>query len=276
MLRRSPTRTRRPLPAVLSPAPATAGTPAPLRYADLLAALQVRVSGRRKGERTRDRLRLAAVQALEERGYLQLRVTDICKKAKVSAAVFYLYYPNKEAITVEVLSEFLRHTFGLDELPPVRQESRTLFASMVAKNLNWISGLRANSGLGRCLLQLADQVPEFKQLASQTNYQWCLLISEKMIRRFPTVEVDRNALLLAVYALCGMVDEICRKLLVSADDHLVAVVGATAPDDQALAEFVSLLWYRALFASDPPDLRHEAAKKMRNLRNAPRPESAID
>jgi AcrR family transcriptional regulator len=239
------------------------------RYADLLAALQLHNASRRKGERTRDRLRLAAVQALEQRGYLQLRVADICKKAKVSPAVFYLYYPNKEAITVEVLSEFLRHTFGLDEAPEAPRPRRALFTSLVAKNLSWISALRANAGLGRCLLQLADQVPEFKVRVSQTNHQWYLLISEKMLERLPAVEIDRNSLLLAVYALCGMVDEICRKLLVSNDEHLVAIAGAAVADDHALAEFISLLWYRALFACDPPQLQHEAAKQLRNLRNAP-------
>ena len=241
-------------------------------YAELLAALQRHNGARRKGERARDRLRLAAVQTLEQRGYLQLRVADICKKAKVSPAVFYLYYPNKEAITVEVLSEFLRHTFGLDEAPETPEaprQRRPLFTSLVAKNLSWISALRANAGLGRCLLQLADQVPEFKVLVSQTNHQWCLLISEKMMERLPAVEIDRNSLLLAVYALTGMVDEICRKLLVSNDEHLVAIAGATVADDHALAEFISLLWYRALFACDPSQLQHEAAKQLRNLRNAP-------
>lgn len=274
-MRGSSTRLKRQLPMAPAQSPGPRGKAAPQHYADLLASVQVQNSGRRKGERTRDRLRLAAVQALEQRGYLQLRVADICKKAKVSPAVFYLYYPNKEAITVEVLSEFLRHTFGLDEVPAMPRQNRAPFESLVAKNLAWISGIRANAGLARCLLQLADQVPGFKQLVSQSNYQWSMLVTEKLIRRLPSVVVDRNALLLAVYAVSGMVDDICSKLLVSRDEHLVEIVGAVVPDDEALAEFISLLWYRALFGADPPQLRHDASKKMLALSNIPGPESGM-
>lgn len=275
-MRASATRSKRQPPTVPVQSPGPRGDAAPGHYADLLAAVQVHNVGRRKGERTRDRLRLAAVQTLEQRGYLQLRVADICKKAKVSPAVFYLYYPNKEAITVEVLSEFLRHTFRVDEVPVAPRPRRALFDSLVAKNLAWIKGIRSNAGLARCLLQLADQVPGFKQLVSETNYHWAALVTERLMRRHPSVIVDRNALLLAVYAVSGMVDDLCSRLMVSRDERIVAVAGAVVPDDEALAEFVSLLWYRALFGADPPRLRHDASRKLLALTDIPTSESGGD
>ena len=275
-MRASATRSKRQPPTVPVQSPGPRGEAAPGHFADLLAAVQVHNVGRRKGERTRDRLRLAAVQTLEQRGYLQLRVADICKKAKVSPAVFYLYYPNKEAITVEVLSEFLRHTFRVDEVPVAPRPRRALFDSLVAKNLAWIKGIRSNAGLARCLLQLADQVPGFKLLVSESNYHWAALVTERLMRRHPSVTVDRNALLLAVYAVSGMVDDLCSRLLVSRDERIVAVVGAVVPDDEALAEFVSLLWYRALFGADPPKLRHDASRRLLALTDIPASESGID
>lgn len=271
-VRRSPRR----VPVAEVQSQPTQGRAAPLRYVDVLAAQQDGNADRRKGERTRDRLKLAAVHALEQRGYLQLRVTDICKKAKVSPAVFYLYFKNKEEITVEVLSEFLRRTFGLDEVPSPAKRRRALFESLVAANLLWIRAIRANSGLTRCLLQLADQVPEFKELASQTNHRWFVGVTERLMRRFPSATVDRDTLLLAVYSLGGMVDELCSKLLVSRDDHVVKAVEAVAHDDEALAEFLSLLWYRALFGADPPRLRHDGSKNMLLLRNLPGPEAGAE
>ena len=58
-------------------------------FATTLRRRQKNSGIRRKGERTRDRLKIAALQVLEERGYLKLRVSDVCKRARVSAAAFY-------------------------------------------------------------------------------------------------------------------------------------------------------------------------------------------
>lgn len=208
------------------------------------------------------------MRALEQRGYLQLRVADICKKAKVAHSVFYIYFKNKEEITVEVLSEFLTHTFELDSTPGERQP-RTLFDALQAVNLRWIHAIRANAGLSRCLLQLADQVPEFKALSSRSNYEWFVSVTDRMARRFPTAKIDRDALLLANFALGGMMDEFCSKLLVTHEEHLVGLANRIAPTDEALAEFLSTLWYRAVFATDPPQHRHEAGRALRTLAGLP-------
>lgn len=259
-----------------SPAPESSGPAEPLRYADALAARQRSDAGRRKGERTRDRLKLAAVHALEEHGYLQVRVADICKLAEVSPAVFYLYFKNKEEITVEVLTEFLTRTFGLDEVRPAPPRRRSLFEALVNTNLRWISAIRVNSGLSRCLLQLSDQVPEFRELVSRTNQYWSQGVTERLLKRFPEASIDRKVLTLAVYALSGMIDEFCSKLLVSREEHVVTLVGSvTGGDERALAEFLSLLWYRALFGVDPPRLRHEGSRKMLALRALPAMETTI-
>lgn len=226
-----------------------------------MAQRQAAAPAVRKGDRTRDRLKLAAVQALEQRGYHQLRVADICRKAKVSAAVFYLYFENKEEITAQVLAEFLDHTFRLSEAPAPKS-TRTLFEALYEANLGWISAVRANAGLTRCLLQLSDQVPEFKELTSRTNHAWFVRVTRRLMQRFPAAKVDENTLLLAVYALGGMIDELCSKLLVSRDVHLAQLAAAAVPSDEALAEFVSVLWYRALLGRDPPRVRERATRDL--------------
>jgi AcrR family transcriptional regulator len=249
-------------------APARSDAAPAFRFVDVLSERHQRAPERRKGERTRDRLKLAAVQALEQRGYLQLRVADICKKAKVAHSVFYIYFKNREEITVEVLSEFLTHTFKLDE-HPAEPHSRTLFEALTNVNLRWIRAVRANAGLSRCLLQLADQVPEFKELTSRRNFEWFVGVADRLAKRFPTAKIDRDALLLASFALGGMMDECLNKLLVAREEHLTALVGRVAPDDEALAEFLSTMWYRALFAMDPPQLRHDGSRALRALAGLP-------
>jgi AcrR family transcriptional regulator len=228
-------------------------------FADTLRQRQKDAGARRKGERTRDRLKVATVLVLEERGYLRLRVTDICRRARVSPAAFYLYFRNKEEITIEVLTEFLKETFTLGR-SPVRPHS--LFDAIYEANLKWASAVRANAGLMRCLLQLGDQVPEFRRLGERLNHEWFAYVTQRLMRRFPAARLDERAVLLAVYALGGMMDELSRKVLVARDEHLEPVVDAIAPSDEALAEFLSVLWYRALFGAEPARVHHPASRAL--------------
>jgi AcrR family transcriptional regulator len=254
--------TRRPPPAVPAAIRAAAEKPPHgqgLPFAQTLLARQKADGAKRKGERTRDRLKIAAVQVLEERGYLRLRVTDICKRARVSPAAFYLYFKNKKVITVEVLTEFLGSVFVLGRASDTH---RPLFDAIYESNLKWVASVRANPGLMRCLLQLSDDEPAFKELAERQNHEWFLYVTHSLQRRYPKAKLDENATLLAVYALGGMMDELSRKVLVSREEHLQPLVAAIAPSNEALAEFLSVMWYRTLFASDPPRLRHAASRQL--------------
>ncbi len=239
-----------------------------LAFAEVLQNEQTADATKRKGERTRDRLLLAAVRALEARGYHALRVRDICEGASVSPAAFYQYFDNVREITVEVLSSFLRNSFTSAR---TTTGPRAPFESIYAANLVWVTSARANAGLVRCLLQLGDEVPEFKALHEQLNHEWFVLVTHGLQRRFPAARRDEPSLLLAVHALGGMMDEIARKVLVAREEHLQPIVEAVAPSDEALAEFLSVIWYRALFGSEPRGVRLRAGRDLLRLgRGAPR------
>jgi AcrR family transcriptional regulator len=256
-------------PARTREAAPEASTRTAVPFAEILRRQQREAGKRRKGERTRDRLKLAAVQVLEERGFLNLRVTDICKRAKVSPAAFYLYFNNKQEVTVEVLTEFLHQTF---KLTGSEGSARPLFESIYDANLIWASSVRANAGLMRCLLQLGDQVPEFKRLNSRLNHEWFVYVTDRLLRRFPKTRIDDKSLLLAVYALGGMMDELSSKVLVAREEYLQPVIEAVAPTDEALAEFLSVLWYRALFGSEPTRLRYPSSRELLKLSDIDRPD----
>ena len=59
----------------------------------------------RKGERTRTRLLEAAKKVFEEDGFLNARITDISKRAKLSHGSFYHYFDSKEEIFRELAQE---------------------------------------------------------------------------------------------------------------------------------------------------------------------------
>ena len=204
----------------------------------------------RKGERTRERIRLAAIDVLNEVGFREMKVGDVCERAGVSPPVLYLYFPGKTALVEEVLKDFLE-SFMDSSVSATRSKVRTAYEAIRRANLNWLRAARANAGLIRCLLQYSDEAPEFARLFADFNRRWYLRIADAVLARFPAAAAERGQIALAAYALGGMMDELARKLFVQEDAGLRAVVDAVAPGDEALADFVSVLWHRALYRADP-------------------------
>ncbi len=221
-------------------------------YGDLMRARDQIAKGRSRGERTSLALKLALIKVLERKSYLSLRVSDICSEAEVSNAAFYLYYVNKTDITRQVLLEFL------DALESFRAESASAsevsnFAAIFNANLSWLKACRANAGLVRCLLQLSDQEADFAEVAARFGHAYNERIAQSMIRRSQGRLAHPTALLTA-YMMAGMVDDLSRRLFVQPSAELVGLVAKAAPTDEALAEALALIWYRAFYAADPPEL----------------------
>ncbi|MEZ4456289.1 MAG: helix-turn-helix domain-containing protein [Gemmatimonadales bacterium] len=220
--------------------------------------------GRRKGERTRDRIRLATVELLNERGYRQLTVADVCDRAGITPPVLYRYFDNKVALVLEVLSEFL----GRFIAQTARPAGRSAYLSIYEANLNWVRLARANAGLMACLLEFSDEVPDFAALFAEASRKWYRRIADSVLRRFPAAAADRAELELALYALGGMIDDLTRKLFSAQVPEVTRLAARVAPDDEALARFLSVLWYRALYGTDPRE--PEGAGVLERLQRAAR------
>jgi TetR/AcrR family transcriptional regulator, transcriptional repressor for nem operon len=221
--------------------------PVPNRFPDWIAQRQHQDRTRRKGERTRDRIRLATVELLDEVGYHEMKVADICARAEVTAPVLYLYFENKQALMTDVLREFLDSFLTREDAGT----GATAFESIRNANRTWIALARENAGLMRCLLQLSDDVPEFATLFANASDTWYRRIARSVVRRFPSAAADEATIHLIAHAMGAMMDELTRKLFSGKDPHLQALTASVAPTDDALAEFVSVLWHRALYGADP-------------------------
>ena len=228
-------------------------------YAEVLREALEGDTTRRKGARTRDRLRVAAAEALDARGYTRLRVSDICARAGVSPAAFYQYFPNREAITVDVLSDFVQTTVRLAE---PAAPAATRFEAIYSANLAFVASARVNAGLVRCLLQLGDQVPSFRRRAERLNVEWYEHVARSIVRNARIGDARLNAVRLAVHALGGMMDDVARTMLLAPSAETRRLLRDAAPSDEALAEFLSVLWYRALFGRAPKPLRHAASRTL--------------
>jgi TetR/AcrR family transcriptional regulator, transcriptional repressor for nem operon len=223
--------------------PATSG----MAFADWMAQQQSAAPARRKGERTRDRIRLVTVSLLNEVGYREMKVSDICERAGVSPPVLYSYFETKQALTVDVLREFLDRFLSRADAP----HGGTAYASMLDANVRWIALARANSGLLQCLLDLSTDEPEFATLFAQASDLWYRRIARSVVRRFPSAAVDETAIELVAHAMGSMMDELTRKLFTNRPSRIQQLVATVAPDDASLAAFLTVLWYRALYGASP-------------------------
>ncbi len=97
------------------------------------------------GQRTRFRLKIAAIAALAEGGYQDLKVSDICERAEVAQGTFYVYFVDKKAIFLELvrsLNERLREvvlaamTGITDPIQAERERFRSFFRfALLHRNL---------------------------------------------------------------------------------------------------------------------------------------------
>ena len=238
-----------------------------LTFKSLLKEKQGVGGAKRKGERTRDKLKLAAVTVLNKVGYQRMRISDICQAAGISAGSFYAYYSNKDEITVDVLTEFLS---TIEETYRKGPQPKSAYEAIYRTNLAYISAARANAGLIRCTLQFLDETPAFAAHEHRVTHMHFKRIAENIVRHSGDFAPDADAVMLAAYTLGGMIDELCRRLFVYRDPHVQAITDTITPGDEEIAEFVSVVWYRALYAKDPEGVRFAPAKALAAL-SAARP-----
>jgi AcrR family transcriptional regulator len=221
-------------------------------YTKRLAAELKSNPPKRKGERTRRRLQLAAAKVLEHNGFHGLRVGDITSAADASDGAFYIYFKDKKEITLSVLEDFLTSS-------PLGAQSGGArpggpFEAIREANLRWIRHVRANAGLMRCVFQVSDEDTEFSRLVHSTNRRWYERVARSVVRNHPDAALDPDAVLFAAWTLGSMTDELLRRIVVYPDPNLVGFLGETATDDEALATAIAVIWHRVLYPGWPlPD-----------------------
>lgn len=208
----------------------------------------------RKSDRTKARLRQAAADVLAEKGYRDMKVSDICESAGLASGTFYLYFQNKAEISVVVLRDFLDF---IDTIYTAHPSDNDPFQAMYHANLKWIESIRSNTGLFRCILQVDDEFQEVFELIHVINSKYYERIARRCIK-FYEAQTQSNpddalmtVITLSTYSIGSMMDELARKLVVVPDQSLHRLVAAVVPTNEELAEFLSLLWFRALYGSNP-------------------------
>jgi AcrR family transcriptional regulator len=172
-------------------------------------------------------------------------MADIAQEAGVSHGAVYRYFKNKRHATFEVLQSLGEWSFSYMLPPP---EAATTYQRIHASTSGFIETFRSNIGLNRCMRQLCDEYPEFNELQMRNNARWYRMIAAGLARRAATTDRAADEAFAVASSLGGMVDEMMYNVFVREDPTLAQFRRAPAK----LVTMLSVLWYRAAYAQNPP------------------------
>lgn len=190
-------------------------------------------------------IKQAVAAVLERVGYRAMKVTDVAAEAGIAVGLFYHYFPDLCAATCEVLTDLVDDLSArLDDLP--KPEDR--YQAVYRPTLLWAQTYEQHPGLMRCLVQVADEVPEFEALWLKTNDAWTRRIARSIARQFPSAALGERMSMSIAYALGSMIDGLLNEIYVHRNPELGKLLKTPAHS----AELLAAIWYRALYLENPP------------------------
>jgi AcrR family transcriptional regulator len=123
-----------------------------------------------RGQRTRSAVLAAARRTFEDRGYVDTRVVDITRRAKVSYGSFYTYFPSKEAVFAEVVQGMVE-----DFRATVRSEPApgSTPGDLIARtNRGYLRAYRQNAAMMAILEQAATFNADLLAIRREARSTW--------------------------------------------------------------------------------------------------------
>jgi AcrR family transcriptional regulator len=192
--------------------------------------------------RTRDKLKHAARELLNESGYRQLRIQDVTERAGVAAGLFYRYFHDLRELVHEVSSDFMAQLNTESSAQPVAAHP---YDQIFQRHALALRLFERNPGIVRCLFQFDGDFPEFGQVWKLAAHDWNLQVARFLSSSagVPTAQAEQMA-----FVLGAMTEGVLFQYLIRHTEDLATLGGN--PDD--IAEMLSVMWYRSIFLQDPP------------------------
>jgi AcrR family transcriptional regulator len=206
----------------------------------------------KRAQRSRNKLKQAARELLNERGFRKVRVRDITERAGVAAGLFYRYFHDLPEIAYEVTKDFMDElnleTSGLPKA--VHPYDQIFNRHLLAVNL-----FAENPGIVRCLFQLDGEYPEFGNVWKAAAHQWNLLVAEFLESSIsiPAVQAEHMA-----FVLGAMTEGVFFQYLIRHTEDLSEM----GPEPSDIAEMIALMWYRMIFMENPPENKLRFGKSL--------------
>lgn len=213
------------------------------------ASVQPPAALKARGLRSRQRLKRAAREALNEKGFRGLRVQDVTERAGVATGLFYRYFHDLREIVAELAQDFFEELLA-DASP----------AAEYAHPYDWIfetlddavSRFAQNPGILACLFGLAGDYEEFDQIWKSNAHKWNLSVAD-FLRRETGLGPARAQRV--GFMLGAMTEGVIYQALIRRTEDLIAL--GNRPED--IADVLAVMWYRAIFLADPPVERLRSA-----------------
>jgi len=198
-----------------------------------------------RGLRSRERLKQAARELLNERGYSKLRVQDVSARAGVASGLFYRYFHDLREIVEEISRDFFAELLtGVD--PDEANEHRY---DWIFDNLsNVVRRFAQNPGILACLFGLAGDYAEFDQIWKENAHRWNLRVAAYLKRE---IRCDAAHARRMGFMLGAMTEGVVYQALIRQTGDLLEMGGK--PED--IADVLAVMWYRAIYLEDPPHER---------------------
>ncbi len=224
-------------------------------------AVAHRVRHSARGEAARQRLKDAAVRVLERVGYHQMRVTDVTAEAGVAAGLFYHYFPDMKTLTIEVLQDFMERFEAVDDIERGIVKG-DWYARMYAHNRLVVQSYARNPGIMRCMVQMGEAKAEFGELWRESFQRRLAWFIGALPRLFPEAGLDADRARLLITLLAGMGERLL------AEYYIVQVpqLRALALGEEEMTEWITVMFYRALFLENPPNERLQHATVLERIR----------
>lgn len=192
--------------------------------------------GMRKGARRRSDLLLAGARFLSDHPLEHLTVAAICKAAGVAHGTFYLYFPDRHALSSAVLGAFVDHV-------QLRMRAASRLPGDRARNTTaaYMRIFAGNAGLMKCLVVGVDSFPEAREAFQRLNRDWAETVV-RALRRDAADNRDEAELMRRAYALGGMVDQYLSALFIARDPRIAAL----SQDREAVLDTLTDLWKRGM------------------------------
>ena len=202
-----------------------------------------------KGQRTRQRLLVAARTIFERDGYFDARVADIAAEASVGHGTFYTYFASKDDVFIacaQLVTDTLYEVYHLPHgLDPVERIHRT--------NRRYVELYEANAVMLGLLDQIAPTSARLREMRMGIRRHFAERLEAAISRmnslgRTAAPTLDPFA---AAIALGSMVDQICYQWFVLAEPF----------DREVMLRTFDLIWLRALGLSgqEPLPAGHSSA-----------------
>ncbi len=200
-----------------------------------------------RGRATRDRLKAAARRVLDRKGYSQMTVADVTREAGVAAGLFHRYFPDLQTLTVELAGEALEELADTTRIEHgiTRGDWMGRIHSHVALSVAHHS---RRPGLVRAMNQLAEESPAFRARLRGFYQSQLELLAAQMPRMFPEAKLTPAEALLLAYALGGISEVALWERYILRNPALRDL--DLSPEE--MADWLAVLFYRALFAVNPP------------------------